>query len=153
MGIEKLNFFLVHLVGSNQTKLKLDNKPQTRKQKMVRDKIHLLRKVRKKLYKGDKIILLQKFEKIKIKKLRVKLLLILILNSLRTILSNTYFNFQLFRANKISVESSSFVHCQYCIFKWLSTKLNFFHFLDFHLPQIQWEPRWVQSGIAKDTGS
>ena len=115
-------------MGSIQTQLKLDNKPKTRKQKMVRDKIHLLRKVGKKLYTGDKIILLQKFEKSKIKKLRVKLLLILILNSLRRILFNTYFNFQLFRANKISVESSSFVHCQYNIFKWLSTKVNFFFF-------------------------
>ena len=35
IGIEKLNFFLVHLVGSIQTKLKLDNKLKTRKQKIV----------------------------------------------------------------------------------------------------------------------
>ena len=33
ISIEKLNFFLVHLVGSIQTKLKLDNKRETRKQK------------------------------------------------------------------------------------------------------------------------
>ena len=48
IGIEKLNFFLVHLVGSIQTKLKLDNTPKSRKQtqnsetKIVRDEIHLL---------------------------------------------------------------------------------------------------------------
>ena len=35
IGIEELNFFLVHLVGSIQTKLKLDDKPKTRKQKIV----------------------------------------------------------------------------------------------------------------------
>ena len=33
ISIEKLNFFLVHLLRSIQTKLKLDNKPKTRKQK------------------------------------------------------------------------------------------------------------------------
>ena len=101
MGIEKLNFFLVYLVGSIQTKLKLDNRPKTRKQKIVRDKIHLLQKVGKS----------------KMNKLRVKLLLILIFKLLRRILFNTDFNFQPFRANEISLESSSFVHCQYCIFK------------------------------------
>ena len=35
IGIEKFNFFLVHLVRSIQTKLKLDNKLKTRKQKIV----------------------------------------------------------------------------------------------------------------------
>ena len=35
IGIEKLNFFLLHLVRSIQTKLKLDNKLKTRKQKIV----------------------------------------------------------------------------------------------------------------------
>ena len=35
IGIEKFNFFLVHLVRSIQTKLKLDNKIKTRKQKIV----------------------------------------------------------------------------------------------------------------------
>ena len=49
--MEKLNFFLVHLVGSIQTKLKLDNKPKTRKRKIVRDKIHLLQKVGKTVYR------------------------------------------------------------------------------------------------------
>ena len=117
MGIKKLNFFLVHLVGSIQTKLKVDNKPKTRKQKIVRDKSHFLRKVGKKLNTGDKINLLQKVGKSKIEELRVKLLLILIFNLLRRILSNTYFNFQPIRANEISLESSSFLHCQYCIFK------------------------------------
>ena len=33
--IEKFNFFFIHLVRSIQTKLKLDNKPKTRKQKIV----------------------------------------------------------------------------------------------------------------------
>ena len=89
-----------------QTKLRLDNKPKIRKQKIVRDKIHLLQKVGKKLYTGDKINLLQKVGKSKIKKLRVKLLLILIFNLLRRILFNSYFNLQPFRANEISLESS-----------------------------------------------
>ena len=71
MGIEKLNFFLVHLVGSIQTKLKLDNKPKTQKQKIVKYKIHLLQKVGKKLYTGDKINLLQKVGKSKIKKIKI----------------------------------------------------------------------------------
>ena len=35
IGIEKFNFLLVHLVRSIQTKLKLDNKLKTRKQKIV----------------------------------------------------------------------------------------------------------------------
>ena len=35
IGIEKFNFFLVHLVRSIQTKIKLDNKLKTRKQKIV----------------------------------------------------------------------------------------------------------------------
>ena len=43
--------------------------------------------------------------------------LILIFNLLRKILFNTYFNFQPLRANEISLESSSFVHCEYCFFK------------------------------------
>ena len=99
ISFEKLNFFFVHLEGSIQTKLKLDkksktrkkivgwalstvvcacvwnvrNKPKTWKQKIVRDKIHLLQKVGKKLYTGDKINLLQKVGKSKIKKFRVKL--------------------------------------------------------------------------------
>ena len=38
-----------------ETNPKLEDKPKTRKQKIVRDKIHLLQKVGKKLYAGDKI--------------------------------------------------------------------------------------------------
>ena len=49
------------------------NKSKTWKQKIERDKIHLLQKVGNKLYTGDKINLLQKVEKSKIKKFRVKL--------------------------------------------------------------------------------
>ena len=51
----------------------LRNKPKTWKQKIVRDKIHLLQKVGKKLYTEDKINLLQKVGKSKIKRFRVKL--------------------------------------------------------------------------------
>ena len=91
----------VCVCGMFEKNPKLENKPKTRKQKIVRDKINLLLTVGKS----------------KIKKLKVKLLLILIFNLLRRILFNTYFNFQPFRANEISLESSSFIHCEYCIFK------------------------------------
>ena len=56
-----------------ETNPKLENKLKTWKQKIVRDKIHILQKVGKKLYTGDKINLLQKVGKSKIKMFRVKL--------------------------------------------------------------------------------
>ena len=59
--------------GMFETNLKLENKPKTGKQKIVRDKINLLQKVGKKLYTGDKINLLQEVGKSKIEKFRVKL--------------------------------------------------------------------------------
>ena len=46
-------------------------------------------------------------------------------------LFNTYSNFQHFKANEISLESSSFVYCEYSIFKLLSAKINFFIFCIF----------------------
>ena len=42
---------------------------------------------------------------------------------------NTDSNFQILKADEISLESSSFVHCEYCIFKLLSAKINFFYIL------------------------
>ena len=46
---------------------------------------------------------------------------------------NTYSNVQLFKANAVSLESPSFVHCVYYIFKLLSAKINFFYILHFRL--------------------
>ena len=55
---------------------------------------------------------------------------------------NTYSNFQHFKANE-SLESSSFVHCEYCIFKLLSaSRINFFIFCIFVFIRA---PRWVRS--------
>ena len=48
-------------------------------------------------------------------------------------LFNIYSNFQRFEANEISLESSSFVHCKYCIFKLLSARINFFYILHLRL--------------------
>ena len=54
-----------------ETNSKFKDRPKTRKQKIVRDKIHLLQKVGKKLYTGDKINLLETVRKSKIKQLSV----------------------------------------------------------------------------------
>ena len=56
-----------------ETNPKLENKPETWKQRILRHKTHLIQKVGKKLCTGDKIDLLQKVGKSKIKKFRVKL--------------------------------------------------------------------------------
>ena len=61
------------MCGMFETNPKLENKPETWKQRIVRDKIHLLQKTGKSYYTGDKINLLQKVGKSKINKFRVKL--------------------------------------------------------------------------------
>ena len=48
-------------------------------------------------------------------------------------LFNTYSNFQHFKANEIPLEALSFVPCEYCLFKLLSARINFFHILHFRL--------------------
>ena len=59
---------VVCVCGMFETNPKLENKPETWKQRIVRDNIQLLQKVGKKLYTGDIINLLQKVGKSKIQK-------------------------------------------------------------------------------------
>ena len=56
-----------------ETNPKLEKKPETWKQRILKHKNHSIQKVEKKLCTGDKINLLQKVGKSKIKKFRIKL--------------------------------------------------------------------------------